>query len=138
MARNSVYTNVTARASLHPQARTATANGSSVDRNVGADMHRTAMVVVHTGTMTDGTHTISVEDSPDDTTFTAVADQYLQGTEPAIVAADDNKLFFVGYIGEKRYLRVVTTVASATTGGIYGAAILLGEPRRGPVDHTTT
>lgn len=138
MARRSVYTNVTARASLHPAARTATANGTGVDRNVGANMHRTAMVVVHTGTITDGTHTIEVQDSPDNTTFTAVSDQFLQGTEPAIVAADDDKLFFIGYIGEQRYLRVVTTVASATTGGIYGAVILLGEPRRGPVDHTTT
>lgn len=138
MARRSVYTTVTARASLHPAARTATANGTGVDRNVGADMHRTAMVLVSTGTITDGTHTISVEDSDDNSDFDAVADQFLQGTEPAIAAADDNKLFYIGYIGSRRYLRVVTTVAGATTGGVYGAAVLLGEPRRGPVSHTTT
>lgn len=138
MARNSVYTNVTARASLNVQAYTTNTNGTAVDRNVGADMHRTAMILVHTGTITDGTHTIEVQDSDDNSSFSAVADQYLQGTEPAIVAADDNKLFFVGYIGEKRYLRVVTTLASQTTGGTYGAVILLGEPRRGPVSHTTT
>lgn len=138
MARNSVYTNVTARASLNPAARTATATGAGVDRNVGADMHRTAMVLVHTGTITDGTHTIEVQDSDDNTTFTAVADQYLQGTEPAIGVADDDKLFFIGYIGVRRYLRVVSTVAGATTGGIYGVSVLLGEPRRGPVSHTSS
>lgn len=139
MARRSVYTNVTARQSLPPAARTATANGTGVDRNVGADMHRTAMVLVSTGAITDGTHTITVQDSDDNTTFANVAAEFLQGTAPAIGAADDNKLFFVGYIGERRYLRVVTTVSgSPVTGGIYGADILLGEPRRGPVDHTTT
>lgn len=138
MARNSVYTNVTARASINPAAHTATVTGTGVDRNVGADMHRTAMVVVHTGVITDGTHTIEVQDSDDDTTFTAVADQFLQGTEPEIGLADDNKLYFIGYIGVRRYLRVVSTVATATTGGIYGALIALGEPRRGPVDHTST
>lgn len=137
MARRSVYTNVTARQSLAPAARTATANGTGVDRNVGADMHRTAMVVVSTGTITDGTHTIEVQDSDDNSTFTAVADQFLQGTEPAIGVADDDTVFFIGYIGVRRYLRAVTTVSGATTGGVYGALVLLGEPRRGPVDHTT-
>ncbi|ASU81508.1 hypothetical protein CDO52_00750 [Nocardiopsis gilva YIM 90087] len=137
MSRRSVYTNTTARATINPAAHTSTATGSSVDRNVGDDMHRTAMVVVHTGTITDGTHTIEVQDSDDDSTFTAVADAFLQGTEPEIGTADDDKLFYVGYIGVRRYLRVVSTVAGATTGGIYGASILLGEPRRGPVDHTT-
>lgn len=136
MARNSVYTNVTARQTLPPAARTATANGTGVDRNVGANMHRTAMVVVSAGAITDGTHTIEVQDSDDNSTFAAVADAFLQGAEPAVVAADDNKLFFIGYIGSRRYLRVVTTVAGATTGGIYGADILLGEPRRGPVSHS--
>lgn len=136
MARNSVYTNVTARQTLPPAARTATANGTGVDRNVGSNMHRTAMVVVSTGAITDGTHTIEVQDSDDNSAFAAVADAFLQGAEPAVVAADDNKLFFIGYIGSRRYLRVVTTVAGATTGGIYGADILLGEPRRGPVSHS--
>lgn len=138
MSRRSVYESVTARQSLAPAARTATANGTGVDRNVGADLHRTAMVLVSTGAITDGTHTITVQDSDDNTSFANVAAQYLQGTAPAIGSSDDNKLFFVGYIGSRRYLRVVTTVAGATSGGIYGADILLGEPRRGPVDHTTT
>lgn len=136
--RRSVYTNVTPRASLTVAARTAnaTVNGASVDRNAGGNMHRTAMVVVHTGTVTDGTHTIEVQDSDDNSTFTAVADQYLQGTEPAIGATDDDKLFTIGYIGTRRYLRVSVTTAGATSGATFGASILLGEPRRGPVSHT--
>ncbi|QIJ62553.1 hypothetical protein [Streptomyces sp. JB150] len=138
MSKRTVYTNVTPRASLAIASRTAnaTVNGASVDRNVGGDMHRSAMVVVHTGTITDGTHTIEVQDSDDNSTFTAVADQYLQGTEPAIGATDDDKLFVIGYTGERRYLRVSVTTAGATGGGTLGAVILLGEPRRGPVSHT--
>jgi hypothetical protein len=136
--RRSVYTNVTPRASLAIASRTAnaTVNGTAVDRNVGGNMHRTAMVVVHTGTITDGTHTIEVQDSDDGTTFTAVADAFLQGTEPAIGVADDDKLFVIGYIGVRRYLRVSVTTAGATGGGTLGAVVLLGEPRRGPVSHT--
>lgn len=135
--RRSVYTNVTPRASLVVAARTnGTVNGSSVDRNIGGDMHRSAMVVIHTGTVTDGTHTIEVQDSDDGSSFTAVADQYLQGTEPAIGGSDDNALFVIGYIGTRRYLRVSVTTSGATSGGTYGAVILLGEPRRGPVSHT--
>jgi len=136
--RRSVYTNVTPRSSLALATRTASANGTSVDRNVGGNMHRTAMVVVHTGTMTDGTHTIEVQDSDDNSSFTAVADQYLQGTEPALGSSDDNVIKVIGYIGIRRYLRVAVTVAGATSGGTYNALILLGEPRRGPVSHTST
>lgn len=139
MARNSVYTNVTARRSLAPASRTSTATGASVDRNAGRDMHRTAMVLVSTGTITDGTHTIEVQDSDNGSDFTAVDDAFLQGIEPTIEATDDDGLFFIGYIGVRRYLRVMATVSGApTTGGIVGAVVLLGEPRRGPVEHTTS
>lgn len=135
--RRSVYTNVTARETIPVAEYTATETGSGVDRNVGNDMHRTAMVLVHTGTITDGTHTIEVQDSDDNTSFDAVAGAFLQGTEPEIDSADSNTVFHIGYIGVRRYLRVVSTVAGATSGGTYGSVIVLGEPRRGPVDHTT-
>lgn len=134
MSRRSVYTNTTVRASLVPVARTATANGTGVDRRVANNMHRSAMVVISTGAITDGTHTIEVQDSDDNATFAAVADQFLQGSEPAIGSTDDNTLFFVGYIGPRRYLRVVSTVAGATGGGIYAAVVVLGEPG-GPTSH---
>lgn len=137
MARRSVYTNFTTRTSLPPATRNATANGTGVDRNVGADMHRTAMAVIYTGTVTDGSHTFQVEDSDDDITYAAVADQFLQGAEPTIEATDDDTEFHVGYIGVRRFVRVALTASGGTTGGLFGALIALGEPRRGPVDHTS-
>lgn len=137
MARNSVYTNVTARRTLSPATYAATVTGAGVDRKVGNKVHRTAMVVVSTGVITDGTHAIEVQDSDDDVTFAAVADEFLQGSEPAIGAADDDTVFFIGYKGYRRYVRAVSTVTGApVTGGLYGAVILLGEPSRHPVSHS--
>ncbi|MFM9542320.1 hypothetical protein [Streptomyces turgidiscabies] len=129
------YSNVTVRATLAIATRTASANGTGVDRYLSGAAFQDAMVIVHTGTITDGTHTVEVQDSDDNTTFAAVADTYLQGTEPAIVAADDDKLFVVGYKGLKRYLRVVVTAAGTTSGGTLGATVLLANPRTAPVVH---
>jgi outer membrane lipoprotein SlyB len=128
-----LYSNTKFARSLSPAARTASANGVGVDRAQNDSYYQEAKVVVSTGTITDGTHTIEVQESDDNSTFTAVADADLQGTEPAIVAADDDKTFEIGYLGRKRYLRVIVTVAGATTGGVYGAGIELGKPRRAPV-----
>lgn len=127
------YSNVLVKATLVPAARTATATGTGVDRNEDGSMYQDALVVVTAGVITDGTHTIEVQDSDDNTTFAAVADAYLVGTEPAIAAADDNKLYEIRYTGRKRYLRVVSTVAGATTGGVAGALIILSDPRVAPV-----
>ncbi len=47
--------------------------------------------------------------------------------------ADDNKTFRVGYLGNKRYLRVTITPA-ANTGALYMAGVaILGQPRSEPV-----
>ncbi len=113
---------------LAPAARTASANGTGVD----LAGYESATVVVVTGTITDGTHTIEVQDSDDDSTYTAVDDGLLIGTEPAIGVADDNKVYEIGYRGAKRYLRAATTVSGATTGGVYGATIRRGHARTLP------
>ncbi len=123
-----LYNEISVAQSLAPAARTASANGTGVDL-AGFDA---AVVVVETGAITDGTHTIQVEESTDNSTFTAVADADLQGTEPAIGAADDNKVYEIGYMGTKRYVRVAVTVAGATTGGVYAAHVARGRARKQP------
>jgi len=108
-----------------------TANGSGVD----LQDYEGATVIVTTGTVTDGTHTISLEESSDNSTFTAVAATDMVGSAPAIAAADDNKDYSFGYIGSQRYIRVVTTVTgSPSTGGAYAAVVLRGFPRHAPVN----
>lgn len=110
-----------------------TLNGTAVDRNEDGSMFQAAVAVVHTGTITDGTHTVELQHSDDNSAWAAVADADLQGSEPAIVAADDNKIFELGYRGLKRYLRVVVVSSGTTTGGIFGASIILADPRIAPV-----
>lgn len=112
--------------SLAPATRTASANGSGVDLQ-GFDA---AMVSFVVGTITDGTHTPSLEESSDNAVFTAVAAADLIGSFAALASATNQS---VGYRGGKRYLRAVSTVSGATTGGVYGAVVLRGRPAQGPV-----
>lgn len=112
--------------SLAPAARTATANGTGVDLANFAS----ANVVFSVGTITDGTHTPSVQESDDNSTFTAVAAADLIGTL-ANLASNTNQR--VGYRGTKRYVRAVSTVAGATTGGVYAGVVVRGDARKQPV-----
>ena len=68
--------------SLAPAARTATANGTGVDLANFAS----AEVAFVVGTITDGTHTPSVQESDDDSTYTAVAAADLIGTLAALAS----------------------------------------------------
>lgn len=119
---------IAAALSLLFAARTATTNGTGVDL---ANCEG-ATILVQTGTITDGTHTISLQESDDNVTFTNVAAADLIGTPPAITAPDDDKVFKFGYIGIKRYIRVVSTVAGTTTGGVYGASVITHGRRKQP------
>ena len=104
--------------SLAPAARTTSANGTGVDvSNVGE-------VTVHwvVGAITDGTHTPTIEESDDNSTYTAVAEADLVGTLAALAASTNQK---VSYIGTKRYIRAVTTITgSPSTGGVYAAVVV--------------
>lgn len=92
---------------------------------------RSAMVVVWSGTLADGTFTFEVQDSDDDTNYTAVADAYLEGAEPALTASDT--VAVIGYKGTRKYLRVVCASTDTTDGGPVGALIICADSYRGPV-----
>ena len=115
--------------SVSPQVLTdGTVDGASVD----TQNFDSAMVHVTSGTVTDGTHTPSLEDSPDNSAWTAVAAGDLTGAFTAIAAANDDEVQEVGYIGSERYLRAVVVTTGATTGALVGANIVLGDPRTLP------
>jgi hypothetical protein len=110
--------------SLAPAAYTSDADGAGVDLQ-GYDGG--ALVVLVVGDWTDGTHTVALEESDDDSTYTAVAASDLDGSFSALDAAgDDSSVQMVAYIGSKRYVRASVTVTGATTGAVYGAAVLRG------------
>ncbi|MEU1275332.1 hypothetical protein [Streptomyces sp. NPDC005799] len=129
------YSNVTVRETLAIATRTASANGTGVDRYLNGAGFQDALFIVHTGTITDGTHAIDIQESDDNATFTSVASSELQGAEPSIGAADDNKMYVVGYKGTKRYVRAAVTASGTSSGGTYGASVLLANPRVAPVVH---
>lgn len=109
--------------SLGPAARTASANGTGVDlANVGS-----ATVHFIVGTITDGTHTPKVQESDDNSSFSDVAAADQVGTLAALASNTNQK---VGYIGSKRYIRAVSTVSGATTGGVYAAVVVTGDVRK--------
>jgi len=138
--KTTVYNNLLAFQTVTAANRTnGTVNGTSVNlwaHTVGRQKFGGAMALVQTGTITDGTHTVEIQHSDDNSSFTAVPDAELQGTEPAIAAANDNVIYEVGYTGTKQYLRVAVVTSGATTGGTFGAVLLLGLPRRFPVAHS--
>ena len=86
-------------------------NGSSVDlANVNANA-----IVVSVGAVTDGTYAFALQDSPDNSTWTAVAAGNMVG---AFVGAAANTVQKVGYLGAQRYLRVVSTVGGSPSTGM--------------------
>ncbi|MFW1676448.1 hypothetical protein ACFVYJ_01520 [Pontibacter sp. JAM-7] len=112
--------------SIAPAAITSTTEGAGVD----LQDYGSAVVVFHPGTITDGTHTPTVEESDDNSSFSAVATADLQGTLAALTSDTVQR---VGYKGTKRYIRAVSTVAGASTGGVYGAEVVVGNPAVGPI-----
>lgn len=124
--RKDLNKDVAAASSLAPAVRTATANGTGVDlQGYGA-----AMVLWHVGTITDGTHTPTLQESDDNSTFTTVAAADLSGTFSALTSSTVQE---VGYIGRSRYIRAVITVTgSPSTGGAYSASIIRGRARNLP------
>jgi hypothetical protein len=116
--------------SLVPAARTnGTATGSAVDLR-GYD---SAVVIVNFGAYTDGTHTPSAQHSMDNSTYTNCAAADLDGSFTAVSSAGGaNTMQSVGYIGSQRYLKIIMTVGSATTGALSSACVIAGAPRNAP------
>lgn len=126
MATVDLYNNLSVVTTLAPAARTASGNGSTVD----LQGYEGAMIQAVVGTITDGTHSLTVQESDDGSTWSDVAASDLQGSF-ANLASDTNQK--VGYLGTKRYIRVNATVSGATTGGVYAVVVVRSNPRKAPV-----
>ena len=83
----------------------------------------------------DATFTVLLEDSSDNSTFAAVADDFLIGTEAAasFTFADDNKNRRLGYVGGKRYTRMTITPANNASAATFGVVAIQGSPLHAPV-----
>jgi hypothetical protein len=112
---------------------TATKTGSTIDtRGFGAV---TFIVEVGAVATADGSNTVSfsLDHSDDGSTWTAVGASKTKGDGITIDATGDaHKVGALGYIGGKRYVRLVGT-ETGTTDANYGALALLGLPELAPV-----
>jgi hypothetical protein len=90
---------------------------------------------VWTGTLTDGTYTVLLEEGDDSglSDAAAVDSSETLGTLPVIPATGDDSVYRVGSIGKKRYQRLSIVSASTTSGGTLGSIAVLGYPQVGPV-----
>lgn len=87
-----------------------------------------------TGALTDGTYTILVEES--DTSgsgFTAVADDFLIGTEAGAAITTANTATKIGVVSKKRYIKASIVSTGVTTGATVGVVAILGSPLHAPV-----
>jgi hypothetical protein len=83
---------------------------------------------------TDGTFTLSFQDSPDGTNWTAVPAQFTLGLSSTQIITAANAPTWIGYIGKKQYVRLVVTSTNVTTGATVGAIALNAFPHFAPTD----
>ncbi len=107
---------------------TATTTGTTVD----LAGYRAAAVVLHVGTLTDGTFTPTVEESADDSNWSTVAAADLSGSFPAITTANDAAIHEVSYLGSKRYIRLLMTETVASAGAFFSAVVVRAQPLTAP------
>ena len=121
--------NIGAVQALGPAVLSATATGAALDLNGFGS----AALVVNTGSIVgsgDFTAKLQESDTTTSSDFTDVAASALQGTFPASLAADS--VVKVGYVGVKRYIRLVVTKNSGTSIAT-GAVLVKGAAVKRPV-----
>ncbi|MEC4836875.1 hypothetical protein [Mycobacteroides chelonae] len=129
------HNNTLARLALASAARTnGAANGVAIDVNQFNNNFRDIAFVITTGTITDGSVAVTVEESDQSGSgFAAVDSSRVLGTLPTIAAADDDTVLSFGVRPTKRYVRLVATTSGATTGGVFSAVAVLGNGGKSPV-----
>ena len=120
---------------ISPQAAR-TDNTAVVSTTADLNGYDGCMLAINIGANTDtnATFAVLIEDSDNDSTYAAVADEYLNGTEAlaGFQFDDDNELRKIGYTGIKRYVRATITPSGNDSGNIFLAAEWVLRPLRSP------
>lgn len=113
--------------------QTGTTNGIAIDTGLYSNNFRDVLFIVHSGTLTDGSYAVTVEESDSSGSGYAAVDIWrVQGSLPTFASTDDNVWNSFGVRPTKRYVRIVITATSATTGGILAATAVLGNGGNNP------
>lgn len=133
--RRSIYNSVRAVLSKSVAAITTdtTTNTTGVDMSQYQNYARAASVLLISGAITDGTYAFEVQESDNNSDWTAVPAGNLQGSLSNWTGSNDNVVQECGVTLNKRYLRVAITSSSTSSGGIIGCVILVGDARRKPI-----
>ena len=136
--------NIKLETSLAPILKTADVNGTGIDLKGFSS----AALIVNAGAAGDTFSStvktnFQIEHSDDDSTYTDVTANTdvtggtvdSSGTFQTIDANSEmGKTYGIGYVGGKRYIRVVIDVVGThSNGSIYGAVVAKGTPLSGPV-----
>jgi|SRR6267142_863177 len=130
-----VYNNTLAQKALASgTVQTGATNGLAIDTGIFGNNFRDVLFVIHSGTLTDGSYVVTVEESDvSGSGFAAVGADRLLGSLPTFALTDDNVWNSFGVRPTKRYVRIVVTASGATTGGVLAATAVLGNSSDGPV-----
>lgn len=121
-------------------AKKTTFTGATIDRMKSDGGYEALTLYLLVGTYTDGSFAFAINDSPDGSTWTAVAttppDNLIPDASTGfanITNAGSAKSQKVGYIGAQRYVQVVCTVTgSPATGCQMDLLGVLGFPKNAP------
>lgn len=124
--------NLTARVGLNTAAISSntTTNGTIIDTQGFGGL----TYLLNVGARTDGTYTPAIQHGDDPAlsdAATPAADD-LVGTTAAAAINTANTVKKIGYVGNKRYVRLNVVSTSVTTGATVGATAVLGRPEIGP------
>lgn len=132
MASRDTYNNIAPKMNIPPAAYT----GNIVPNGTDLKGYEGATALLFTGEVTDGTWTIHLEENDVATSGDAgwddVADEDRIGDIPdPLEMGDDGKLYKIGYIGTKQYIRI--RVAETVMGtAVIGCIIERGAPHTAP------
>jgi hypothetical protein len=138
MAEYDLHTGVKHVAAVAPAVITATTTTSATIDTKGFE---SVEVLSYSGSAAmDGSFSVAVHESDASASgFAAAADADVIGgtsTTPPVLntpIGEESLNLRMGYIGKKRYIRIVVTELTANTTGVIGASVLLGNPSTGPV-----
>lgn len=114
--------------------QTGTTTGIAIDTGVYGNNFRDVLFIVSSGALTDGSYAVTVQESDaSGSGYAAVSSTRLLGSLPTFALTDDNVWNSFGVRTTKRYVQLVVTATSATTGGVLSATAVLGNGGNGPV-----
>ena len=135
-----LHNNLTPRRLISPATAT-TDNTAWVSQIVDRQGFESLELVLNIGALddADATFTVLVEDGDqsDLSDGAAVSDDGLLGTEAlsGFSFSDDNSMRKIGYVGNKRYIRVTVTPVNNTAAAYVSGVALLGRPNAAPTSN---